>query len=969
MMNTPTIRTETVRIDSALTTTQQMPGRATRSNGAQVRAPVSIEPTPQPFARNTQEYGLLLQDEGFDFTTRGPWAVVSDAERVQGWKLHLSSIPTEAAHLLRQVLPCLRAYGVSFKIARNADVLYQLNEGELGATQMGKFATIYPVSDEQAVALARDLCRITTGFHGPIVVTDLRLGDVVYTRYGGFNPVVTRDRLGQIQLSIYGPDGALQIDAYQTPFVCPEGIVNPFGDDWHYKPSLSNAEYQATASAADAPGSRLFGPGYLVLDVVKQHPKGSVFMCLDLRTQEQAGIKVLKQGRQYCMCDEYGRDIRVRLQRQAALHAKLASTLPIPQADAYFEVNGDGYLPLDYIEGQSIETLAVDTLMNRPWQSLAAAQQRELLSYLAEFVSIVQRMHKLGYVHRDLTASNIWIGADKRVYLLDLELAHAVADPTPAFGLGTTGFMSPNQAARRPPTFADDLYAIGCVMVLLLTGLDPRRVLFADPAQRGDQLLALTSGAPKPLLDVVAQCLHTAPEERPSLETISAAIEKCLDQLPLTTERNDDEVASARSFTPPMTMPDAHSVHQSPQQDILRHGLQGLLHDVLYDTDSGLWLSASIENSRHQGRSGATGTYELRRSTNRGVAGVVYLLGRLARFGYATTEAQARVQQAVDWLLTDAPTPDQQLPGLHFGDAGVAVAIAEAIAGKLIDRTPTADNFVAHALASPPDWPDITHGAAGQGVAALYCADILQTPELSRFAHPYAEYLLQNQQPDGSWAMPPGVDGMSGETLSGFAHGVAGMVYFLAAYARHFPASAASSAWQAGAEWLIGQALPADSPGKNAHALEWVYSDRQPTRWQWWCHGSPGIALTFLRLCEQTGDTRFADIAQHALLVHPADIRYGNLSQCHGLSGLGEIYLEAARVLGDEQWSARAGSIADTLYHLGRQAADGTLTWLVEDPHMPTADLMVGAGGVVHFFLRRALRDRKIGFPLLLGPE
>jgi hypothetical protein len=34
--------------------------------------------------------------------------------------------------------------------------------------------------------------------------------------------------------------------------------------------------------------------------------------------------------------------------------------------------------------------------------------------------------------------------------------------------------------------------------------------------------------------------------------------------------------------------------------------------------------------------------------------------------------------------------------------------------------------------------------------------------------------------------LPAGVDGISGDTLTGFAHGVSGIVYFLAEYARSF---------------------------------------------------------------------------------------------------------------------------------------------------------------------------------------
>ena len=90
------------------------------------------------------DYLWVLKQYRLDFTERGPWATVGKSTRVQGWKLHLSSIPTEAISLLISVIPILLKHGMSFKIATSEKVLGMLNEGELGATQVGKFVTVYP---------------------------------------------------------------------------------------------------------------------------------------------------------------------------------------------------------------------------------------------------------------------------------------------------------------------------------------------------------------------------------------------------------------------------------------------------------------------------------------------------------------------------------------------------------------------------------------------------------------------------------------------------------------------------------------------------------------------------------------------------------------------------------------------------------------------------------------------------------
>jgi hypothetical protein len=129
-----------------------------------------------------------------------------------------------------------------------------------------------------------------------------------------------------------------------------------------------------------------------------------------------------------------------------------------------------------------------------------------------------------------------------------------------------------------------------------------------------------------------------------------------------------------------------------------------------------------------------------------------------------------------------------------------------------------------------------------------------------------------------------------------------------------------------------------------------------------------GIAALFLRLHEQTGEARFADVARRALSVHPPGFLAVNLSQCHGYSGVGDVYLEAGRVLDSRRWTRRAEAMRDVLWALRRSSTSGGSTWLVESPSVATADLMVGCGGIVHFFLRASLPAAGIGLPLLLDP-
>jgi lantibiotic modifying enzyme len=315
-------------------------------------------------------------------------------------------------------------------------------------------------------------------------------------------------------------------------------------------------------------------------------------------------------------------------------------------------------------------------------------------------------------------------------------------------------------------------------------------------------------------------------------------------------------------------------------------------------------------------------------------------------------------------LLTIPRDEHPVLPGLHFGQAGMAVAVVEAIDAGLVGDSPHLRSSIRAMLNGKLDWQDVTHGAAGQGLAALYCDGRLPGAELGSLAHRCGSYLVDSQQPDGSWIVPEGlVEGMSGETLTGFAHGVAGIVSFLCDYDRRFSVPNARGSWQRGYAWLAAKAhhLP------RTDAVNWVYSDKKPDMWRWWCHGAPGIALAFLRLIEAGyGEFVDKDLLGGALRLNPRDIRYTNLSQCHGLAGLAEIYLEAYRILRQREWHDRAMEVIDTLLVLRKEQEDGTL-WIVEEIN-PTCGLMVGSAGVLHLLLRALKGSAVGGFPLLGAP-
>jgi hypothetical protein len=113
----------------------------------------------------------------------------------QGWKLHVSADVASAARVAEAVLPALRRMGINHKVVRSLQDLAKMSRG-----QQGKFITIYPDDDAQALRIAAELDGLLSGLGatGPGVVGEASVGSsgLLYSRYGGFTKDTITDPSG-----------------------------------------------------------------------------------------------------------------------------------------------------------------------------------------------------------------------------------------------------------------------------------------------------------------------------------------------------------------------------------------------------------------------------------------------------------------------------------------------------------------------------------------------------------------------------------------------------------------------------------------------------------------------------------------------------------------------------------------------------------------------------------------------------
>ncbi len=867
-------------------------------------------------ALEKRTYVDIAESSGLDWVGRTIWASCGVSNLTQGWKLHISIVPTDALYLFERLFPLLEREQVPFKFIRSPAQLRTLNEGAFGETQIGKAVTIYPACDAQSLQLAERLIPLTTGLRGPEIITDLALGGTVYTRYGCYNPIVSRNRLGQMIHQIRFPDGKLRVDQYQAPYEIPEGLTHPFGE------ILSEH-----CQSSDAGGTKILGPGYLPLNVLRVSAKGAIFFALDLRSRNDAKYCVLKEGRKHTSSDAAGRDMRSRLQHQGVIQNLLKDVAAVPTVDAYFESPREhGYLPMEYIDGHDLE----QTFGEYPYSSWSLAQKRARLEFFLRLFDAVSEIHNRGVIHRDLTPRNIRIAVDGRLYLLDFELAWQVGSPGAPFSQGTPGFVSPQQVNNDPPSLADDVYSLGSLLIWSLGNTDPQ-FLIAENRSDLEKRLAALVGAEPGLCNLIARCWEEIETDRPQISELVQGLR--------------DEYRDVAHHKPR----NRHS--PIPEKEIVFRGLEGIMTKTPVSEHNGLWMSYLDQKPQRAGQvqHQTGGQMGMLRSLYRGVAGSVYTYSKFAHLGWTSPERNESITRAIDWLLQHEATRDDQLPGLYFGEAGVALAISHAVGAGIVESGEWFKNYLDEALRGPLDWPDLTHGAAGQGLAALACQDIVgQVVDFRALTLRAARFLVDCQTDDGCWAIPEGVPGMSGTIYTGFAHGVAGILYFLIRCDQHYPNSEIQKAWRHGLDWL-------DRMGSGQEAspiCSWAVDNTGDESWFRWCHGAPGISLTYLAAFEATNNPVYAEKARSALAHFEANVRLTNYSTCCGLAGLGEIYLSAWQTLGNDKDLIRARRLGETLSSLAVPTAGNGLVWKVDNSPSATSDLMCGSGGVVHFLSR-----------------
>ncbi|MDH4218262.1 MAG: serine/threonine protein kinase [Candidatus Aminicenantes bacterium] len=264
---------------------------------------------------------------------------------------------------------------------------------------------------------------------------------------------------------------------------------------------------------------------YQVDELVGRGGMGVVYRARDTKLNRPVAIKVLKPDLT-ANPDRLQRFIQEARSAAAVTHPSIAQVYEIDTVDEMT------FIVMEFVEGQTVGHLIAK-------KELDLIGSVEITLQVAEGLS---KAHKSNIIHRDIKSDNIMVTHDGHAKLLDFGLAkllepssdaektltlleHAPTKTMPqttAAGtiMGTTSYMSPEQARGQTLSYPSDIFSLGIVLYEMVTGElpfegdSPLDTMHAIAFEEARPVTVIRKNLPPELHRIIARCLRKRPEDR-----------------------------------------------------------------------------------------------------------------------------------------------------------------------------------------------------------------------------------------------------------------------------------------------------------------------------------------------------------------------------------------------------------------------------------------------------------------------
>ena len=196
--------------------------------------------------------------------------------------------------------------------------------------------------------------------------------------------------------------------------------------------------------------------------------------------------------------------------------ARAAAAIDHPNVAGVYEVgevDGHSYIAMAHVEGQNLE----ERILEGPLEI------QEGLHVARQLADGLEAAHKKGVIHRDLNPTNVIVGQQGRVRIVDFGLAKlSFSGLLTDSGLlvGTANYVSPEQIKGEAVDHRTDIWSLGVILYEVLTGKRPfeaehrEAVYYAITHKSPEPLNRWRPQLPEELSRIVLKCLEKEPANR-----------------------------------------------------------------------------------------------------------------------------------------------------------------------------------------------------------------------------------------------------------------------------------------------------------------------------------------------------------------------------------------------------------------------------------------------------------------------
>jgi hypothetical protein len=279
-------------------------------------------------------------------------------------------------------------------------------------------------------------------------------------------------------------------------------------------PFLSGRRHGAAPKGSDSLIGSVLAERYHILKRIGEGGMGRVYLGEHVKMNRQCAIKVMSPA----LVNDT--ESASRFAREASSAARIIHPNVAAVFD-YGESEGLVYLVMEYVDGEPLSRLLARE------SPFALERAVDLARQIADGLGAA---HELGIVHRDLKPDNILVTRSRSgrevAKVVDFGIAKAMQEGAgealtrTGLVIGTPEFMSPEQLLGDPIDARSDLYALGCILHLMLTAAPAfdaptreqmiKRRLSENPPHAQE----LDPGIPDSIDRVIVKLLARTPDER-----------------------------------------------------------------------------------------------------------------------------------------------------------------------------------------------------------------------------------------------------------------------------------------------------------------------------------------------------------------------------------------------------------------------------------------------------------------------